>query len=217
MSTILQKAKNKLFFLLNPWMREHIILPWRRLCWNHKDVTLLSNNCIGGCICHDLKSRFNSPFVNLWLNPKDFIKYCEKIEHYRACTLRFLPEDSQMLHYPVAQLDDIKIYFQHYHSNEEAEKKWIERTKRMDLSNIYCIMVGRDGCTEDDILKLSTLPYPSASLVHTKGLAKLPNTYFIPGFEHEKEIGNVMEYVPNQYFGRKYYDSFNYVGWLNKQ
>lgn len=215
MSLIIQRVKNKLFLVLNPWMRQHIILPWRRLCWTKNEITLIANNCIGGCICHDLKLRFNSPFVNLWLYPKDFIKYCENIDHYRNCSLQFLLEESYVLNYPVALLDDIKIYFQHYHSNEEAEKKWVERTKRMDLNNIYCIMVERDGCTEEDLLKLSTLPYPSASLVHTKDFAKLPNAHFVSGFEHEKETGNIMEYASNQFWGRKYYDDFNYVEWLN--
>lgn len=41
---------------------------------DNKDFSLLSSNCLGGFILHDLGLRFNSPFINLWLKPGDFIK-----------------------------------------------------------------------------------------------------------------------------------------------
>ena len=41
----------------------------------NKNFTLIANNCNGSLICHDLGIRYNSPFVNLYLEPKHFIKY----------------------------------------------------------------------------------------------------------------------------------------------
>lgn len=36
---------------------------------------------IGAFICHDLGFQFRTPFVNLWLKLRDFIKYLENIEY----------------------------------------------------------------------------------------------------------------------------------------
>ena len=57
---------------------------------SNRDVTLFSSNCNGGVILHDLGLRFNSPFVNLWIKPKDFIKICENPEYYLKLDLLYL-------------------------------------------------------------------------------------------------------------------------------
>lgn len=213
------KIKNKLFVDANPWFREHIIIPKYRRRFNNPNVTILSHNCLGGVISHDLGIRFNSPFVNLWLYPKDFIKYCRNIEYYRNCKLRFLSNEIDHLGrsgYPVAMLGDIKIHFLHYKSNEEAENTWYERTKRMNLDNIRCIMSECDTCTLDDLKEFSKLQYPTVALVH-KNYDYIGNTIYIKGFEDSEEIGNTMVYKPNCYFGKKYYDDFDFVSFLNKE
>ena len=47
---IVNKVKNKLWYELNPFFRERIILPYRRNRFNNPDVTILSSNCLGGCM-----------------------------------------------------------------------------------------------------------------------------------------------------------------------
>lgn len=39
----------------------------------NKDFSLIANNCNGGFILHDLGLKFRSPFVNLYINPDDYI------------------------------------------------------------------------------------------------------------------------------------------------
>lgn len=212
------KIKNKLYVKTNPLFREHFIIPKYRRRFNNPNVTILSHNCLGGVISHDLGIRFNSPFVNLWLYPKDFIKYCKNIEYYRHCKLHFLPNEVDRLGrggYPIAMLDDLKIHFLHYKSQEEAERKWYDRTQRMNLDNIRCIMSECDTCTLDDIEDFSKLQYPNVVLVHKKYLS-FQNIIYIKGFEEFDEIGNTMEYKKNRYFGDKYYDDFDFVTFLNK-
>lgn len=75
----------------------------------NKDFSLLSSNCIGGFILHDLALKFNSPFINLWMSPRDNIQYLENIEYYQDKTLRFINDNSRS--YPVGILEDVKIYF----------------------------------------------------------------------------------------------------------
>lgn len=39
----------------------------------NKEFSLIANNCNGGFILHDLGLQFRSPFVNLYINPNDYI------------------------------------------------------------------------------------------------------------------------------------------------
>lgn len=210
---IIQKIKNKMFLSWNPWFREHIINPYHRKKLKKHNVSILCNNCVGAVIAHDLGLKFLSPFVNLWLYPKDYIKFCENIQHYLNCELEFAPQNPKT-NYPVAILDDITIYFLHYHSENEARTSWNKRKDRIDTSNIRCLLIERDGCTKDDLIRFANLPYPTASLVH-KPMPEIRNAHYIRGFERENEVGNSIEYKKGHYFGLRYFDDFDYVSFIN--
>lgn len=213
----IDKIKNKLYITWNPRFREHIICPYRRRHLKNKEVSIFCNNCVGATMAHDLNLQFRSPFVNLWLYPKDFIKFCENIDSYLDAELIFCPSpphDDIKIDYPVAKLNDITIYFQHYHSEEEARNSWEKRKKRINRGNIHCVLVERDGCTMDDLVRFSKLPYPTASLVHIP-MPNIPHTHYIRGYEKDDQVGNSIEYRKNQYFGFRYYDDFDYVSFFN--
>ena len=42
---------------------------------HNKDFSLIASNCSGMFMLKDLNLPYKSPFVNLWLYPKDFIKF----------------------------------------------------------------------------------------------------------------------------------------------
>lgn len=67
-----------------------------------------------------------------------FIKFLRNIPKYLQTELTFCKEDN--LSYPVGKLDDIKIYFQHYHSEQEAKQKWEERCKRINFENLFILL-----------------------------------------------------------------------------
>lgn len=176
------------------------------------NFTLISSNCIGGIIYHELNMQFYSPFINLWLKPKDFIKYCQNIEFYQSLNLHFIKVEG--INYPVAQLGDIEIYFQHYESETIAERKWIERTKRMNLENIYIIMSERDGCTLNDLIEFDKLKYKNKVVFTHSPYPQIKSSYYIKGFENKEELGCCFEYINNT-SGKKYYDDFPFIKWFN--
>ena len=45
----------------------------RRL--KNSGVTVFSSNCVGAVACHDLGMRFNSPTVNLFMKPADYLRF----------------------------------------------------------------------------------------------------------------------------------------------
>lgn len=174
------------------------------------DFSLIANNCTGAFILHDLHQQFRSPFVNLWLTPKDFLKYLQNMDYYMSCPLSFLDNTD----YPIGLLDDIKIYFQHYSTNEEAAEKWVERTKRINKDNLFILFAEHDNCTYDDLLEFDKLPYKNKIALTHKLYPEIKSAYRLKGFEENGEVGNLYEFI-NSYSGKKYYDQFPYVKWFN--
>ena len=62
-------------------LRMHMDKEYQRKIKN-KDCSIISMNCVGGVVSHELGLRFNSPTVNLWFTPKEFIKFLSQLEHY---------------------------------------------------------------------------------------------------------------------------------------
>ena len=52
------------------------------------EMSILSSNCAGGVMSHDLGLPFRSQFVNLALRPKDFVKYLRDLDYYNSLDVR---------------------------------------------------------------------------------------------------------------------------------
>ncbi|MBO4924066.1 MAG: DUF1919 domain-containing protein [Bacteroidales bacterium] len=179
----------------------------------NRDFSIIASNCIGGSILHDLGLPFNSPFINLWLKPSDFLKFCEKMDYYLSLKLRFTTVVG--LQYPVGVLGDILIFFQHYATETEAEEAWNRRKKRIRLDNLFVIFTDRDGCTYDDLLRFDRLKIRNKVVFTHVEYKDIVSAFYIPGFEEETSVGHLMCYK-NKYSCKKYYDAFDYVSWFNK-
>lgn len=175
-------------------------------------VSVISSNCNGACILHDLGMKFQSPFVNLWLKPDDYLKLCYNLHEYMDEELIFISEPN--VNYPVGMLRDIKIYFQHYSTEEEAKSKWNERKNRIDYNNLYFLFTDRDGCSDLNKKRFQELPYKNKVLFTHIHDMKYPCSVYIPGFEQEGMIGEPMHYKSRLSL-KKYYDAFDYVEWIN--
>lgn len=176
--------------------------------------SVISSNCNGAFILHDLGLQFRSPFVNLWVTPKDYIKFLQNMEHYLSCELKFTTEEG--ISYPIGLLDDVRIYFQHYHSEAEAKEKWETRTKRINLDNLFILFCDRDGCTYEDLQAFDALPYKNKVVFTNKSYPEIASSFYIKGFENDPCVGMCYEFV-NRFSGKKIYDAFDYVKWFNCQ
>ena len=173
--------------------------------------SVIASNCNGAFILHDLGLKFNSPFVNLYLEPRDFIRYLLNFEHYRQAELSFISTDAP---YPVGKLEDLTIHFMHYHSEQEANEKWQLRTSRMNLDNLFIMMTDRDGVTEKDIQLFDQLPFKNKVIFTHTPYPAFKSAYYIKGFEKQNQVGDIFEF--SGWNGKKYYDQFDYVKWFNQ-
>lgn len=189
-----------------------IYLFLKRKKLKNKDICLISSNCNGAAILHDMKLQFNSPFVNLWIKPKDFIKMVSSLEEYLDYDLEFTTESG--IDYPIGVLKDIKIYFQHYKSEEEAHKKWDERKRRVNYENIYILFSDRDGCTEEDLNDFDNLAWERKTVFVNRPHKTVKSSCYIKGFEDAESVG-VCTLFRSKFSYKKYYDDFDYVEWFN--
>ena len=184
----------------------------KRFRLKNTDFSLIASNCNGAMILHDLNMRFNSPFVDLWITPRDFIKMCQNLKNYMNYNLQFITEEG--IDYPVGILKDIKIYFQHYKTDKEAEYKWNERKQRINYDNIFILFTDRDGCTKQDLIDFDNLKYKNKAVFVHKPYPDIKSSVYIRGFEQNDSVGMCMNYK-GCFSLKRYYDDFDYVSWFN--
>lgn len=198
-------ADNKLVKL----RQEKICINLRQRIKN-KYPSIISSNCVGSFISKDLGLKYNTPTVNLYMEPKDFIRYLSNMNYYNESELKF---DVEGVPRPIGFLNDVKIHFLHYSSSEEAKSKWNERKIRINPYNIFIIMSERDGCTYEDLKNFDQLPYRNKIVFTHKPYPGIASSYYIKGFEQDNECGVVLNFC--ELDGQRFYDQFDFISWLN--
>ncbi len=194
----------------------------------NRNISIISNNCLGADICHSLGLRFNSPTVNLQILPCHFVRFVSNLKHYLKydpVEVTFVDDDlerqvdrtyhrcSNELQFPIGIVDDIPIFFQHYKSFEEGRTDWNRRKERIAFDNLGFILIGdeefRNECLEFDRIQerkklVFSINY-DLKLQHTKVIrVDCP-----PGKHFMDKMG---------FFGKKYYEQrFNAVKWINER
>ena len=198
-NSILARAEHKWYLLR------------KRKKLKNKQPTVLSSNCNGAFILHDLDCRFNSPTVNLYIQTADFLKFLAAPAQY----LGKAPEEVvSNAPFPVGRIDDITIYFMHYKSFSEAREKWVERSARVDYDDLFIIMSDRNGCTREHIAAFDALPYPHRVIFTHRPYPEFKSAFYIKGFEDQEEVGVLSDWKPG-FWKRRWLDAFDSVAFLN--
>ena len=183
--------------------------------FRNPDVSILSMNCIGGVLAHDLGIRFNSPTVNLYMRAEDFIRFCENLPYYLSIEKMVPCTDPELVgerNYPVAYLGDLVLFLVHYASVEEADRKWQERKTRLRMDNLVILATDRDGMTEELKDRFEKLTYRKIMFTKQPDTAH-PSCVYIPGCEAEESVGLLTKPVGWQ--GKRIIDQLDWVGFLN--
>lgn len=177
---------------------------------NEGNITLISSNCVAGCIYSDLGKEFISPTVNLYFYADCFLKFCENLEYYlnidlvESVTSKYKSE----INYPLGSLDGIEVHFLHYNSFQEAKEKWNSRKERIDFNNIRFIMTDRDGFNEELAIRFSNLPGNKNILLSAKEYNISENVLC---YDEDEEISDDFTTF------RKYEKYFDVVRWFNEK
>lgn len=210
MLDLLKKVRNRIYDCT--WKYQHKKVRQNYINRYHgNEPTIICCNCIGGILYHELDLQFLSPTINLYMNCEDFIKFCEKLDHYLS--LEILPYNGDIERdYPLGVLGDLLLYFVHYKSLDEAKKKWDSRKNRINWNNIYIIATDRDGLTEKLLMRFLALPYANKKIFTHFPVPEYKDVVYIKGYENEKQIEGLMFKTSG---GHYLIDQFDWVNWLN--
>lgn len=182
----------------------------------NRDFSLITNNCIGGIIYHDMHIRFLSPTINLYIDNEEFIRFCTYLDEYLSLAVEECISIQKP--FPVGVLHgshgDVHIYFMHYDSFEQAVAKWNERKERMNFDNLYIIMEAQ-RCTSDILAKFNDIPYAN-KVVLTDGVQDVTNSFPIKGnfYGDSYWSGKLIEHPSMGLY--RYMEQFDYVKFINK-
>lgn len=161
---------------------------------------------------HDLGLKFNSPFVNLWINSVDFLTLCSNpIDLIQNGELE--PTESD-LPYPVGHIEGHTIYFQHYGSFEEAKTVWNRRIERIDWDDTWILLVKRTVPTLEDRELFETLPNEHKLLLEPNGSTTSRQSLALPkATKKDGTLPILTDY--SGLFGVRYYDEFDFRHWFS--
>ncbi len=174
--------------------------------------TIIASNCVGTIIYKDMGLPVCSPTINLGILMNDFVRFVENLEWYLKQPLYRIEEENVSC--PAGILGDVKIYFGHYDTWEQAAGKWRLHSKRVDMNNLFIIGSEKDGCTYEILERFERLSYKNKVILTKKEYPEFSSAFYICGFENQTEIGNLIAFRKGIRL-RRYLDDFDYVSFLN--
>lgn len=188
---------------------------------NNSDFTLITRDCIGGVLYHQLGLKFLSPTINLFFTPQDFNYFCLHLKSYIDGRLEESLDDN--LPYPVGVLyprigKTIKVYFMHYDSFEIAKAKWEERKKRINYDNLFvisscCYSTEIETLTPEIIKEWNKIKYKKVILVDKK--YGFDNEFVINKPEACEEFAWLLYSPDKNDPSRRTFNEFNFIKFLN--
>lgn len=167
------------------------------------NTSIISCNCIGGIIYHDLGLKFLSPTINLFFTVEDFYKFVSNLDYYLSIEPTEYPSE---YNYPIMLLDDIKLFCRHYNSFIEASEAWNRRKQRI-TNNIFIIATDQNHEQLETLRKIDNLSYRKIIFTCNEQLAsELENGVYIPGYI--KEVGHLDRFIDESGYRvyEKYFD-----------
>lgn len=190
-------------------IRDFLVNRKERARLTNSNFSIISSDCTGGCMYHDLREQFMSPTINMFFCATDYIKFLKKLDHYVLCEIKDAGISDEG--YPRGKLDDIELELVHYKSVEDANIMWQRRAKRINRDNIILVFNDRNGCSIQHIKEFDALPYKRKVCFTHVPYPDIKSVFYIPGCEEQEMIGTVTGW--NGY--RRRYDVFDYVHFIN--
>lgn len=161
-------------------------IAWVKESVHAEGVSIISQNCIGGVVYHDLGMQFLSPTINTFIPEPGFVKLVLNLGYYM--------EQELVMHwgeeYPIGMLDDVEICFMHYETCKEAKESWERRKARINWEKIVIIGTDRDGFDEAVYEQWKRIKYPKVLLTAHPNFTE--DAIFYPEYEADGQVGDLI-------------------------
>ena len=171
-------------------------------------LSIFSRDCFGGLISNTLGLSFRSPFVNLMLSEKEWLKFLKVPHYYMEEKLTF--KEKKFLEvfkhdYPEYFLGDIVLSMLHYPNFDEAVKKWYSRKNRINWYNLFVTMHTE---SQEILEQFDALPY-GKKVCFVPFKSKLSSAFYIdPNLKKDETFGRMTHLFARGDYPA-YYDMFD--------
>lgn len=163
-------------------------------------VTILSDDCWGGQVYHELLLQFTSPLINIFWQKDSYCRFMQDPLYYFAQPLELHTEGNLRENiYPVGQIGEkdrrIRLEFVHARSFKEAESLWEKRKRRINKERIF-VKIGIDATDEnrEEYLKsFANVTFPK--ICFYSGETSQKDVVYLKRFEWSCYQGKRMESV----------------------
>jgi uncharacterized protein (DUF1919 family) len=134
---------------------------------------------------------YTSPTVGAWFSSVDFLSFCEALVDNLSAEVVEDAQASAKVGYPVGRIGEVRIWFQHYPTFDDARAAWVKRAARVDPAKVFVVMTDRDGFTLSNLDRFQALPRRKLLLSH----AVLPGSevVYVPGYEQNGRVGDIYD------------------------
>lgn len=206
-------------------MKRKVHLFFLRKQNKNKDFTMISQNCLAGCLYSDLELEFSSPTINMFIEDENFVKLVENLEYYLSIPAKpFIdsyidPKDSTIV-YPKIKVGDIEICCLHYKSCDEAVEAWERRKKRVNMKKIYIVANSWNMHQRRDLVeRICKSKYPTVCFTYGKLGGHSECIELVGKVWRLDDRGivrpNLTDIMEGNY-KRNYEKYFDFVKWLNQ-
>ena len=122
-------------------------------------LSIFAQNCFGGIISHTLNLPFRTPFVNMFFEEREYIRFLRAPRMCMAEELtlkKMVWNDGFKYYHPIAMLGNVDIVLNHYPDFDAAVAKWNERKQRINWYNLFVTAYTDDA---EILQEFDALPY----------------------------------------------------------
>ncbi|PJJ31142.1 DUF1919 domain-containing protein [Lacrimispora celerecrescens] len=135
-------------------------------------ISIISDNCWGGIAYATLGLECLSPFKNLFIAEREYLKLLSDIRYYLGCPFelsKFAIDINSKEQYPVMRLDDVEVHCCHEKVPDKAKENWNRRLEKINWDNLFIAMYTEDKSIAEAFLdidfekKICFVPFESQS------------------------------------------------------
>ena len=179
---------------------------------NKNNFIIISNNCWGTFIYKKFGLPYNSPFVNLFIFPEDYIKLLEKFSKDYLCNIEFITKEQSKYknklieygegysNYPIGLLNkEVELHFLHYTSEEDALEKWNRRLEKMNFERLIFKFSDTNQCKDESIKKFDKLDLPNKVCFTAKQFPQLKSVVYLEKFQGQEGVLDEWKFSDKHY------------------
>lgn len=127
-------------------LSKYIGNPYEELNTDFEPFTIICDDCWGYGSYHNLKIQYNTPFIDIRIEPYCFLELLKDPQGYLEAPLTFIERSKYdfvnnwrtQVDFPLAQLKNkIELKFVHSSDQEDCRRKWERRVKRINWNNLF--------------------------------------------------------------------------------